>query len=236
MRSTAGWATATGCCSATLKPSSWPPAHPRRSRRSHGGTAQQQHGRCVVKRGADGADCWTTDSHHHAPTRPVTVIDTIGAGDSFNAGFLAALLKSGKPVPEALRWKYRRRAGGGTSPRRYPDLARPATSPWEATRWPVLGNRCHGIAANRRLLTRWTSPSPTARLLPCWWALPAVASRAPAAPAGPVSETLFGGTILMNQRPVNDHGSADRDVAMVFQSYTQFYLTVAEISPFRPCR
>ncbi len=60
-------------------------------------------GGCVVKRGADGADCWTTDGHHHAPTRPVTVIDTIGAGDSFNAGFLAALL-SGKPAAAALRW------------------------------------------------------------------------------------------------------------------------------------
>ncbi len=78
-------------------------------------------GGCVVKRGADGADCWTTDGHHHAPTRPVTVIDTIGAGDSFNAGFLAALL-SGKPAAAALRWGNTVAAQAiGTSPRRYPD-------------------------------------------------------------------------------------------------------------------
>ena len=42
-------------------------------------------------------------------------------------------------------------------------------------------------------------------------------------------ETLSGGTILMNQRPVNDLDPADRDVAMVFQSYALYpHLTVAE--------
>ena len=35
-------------------------------------------------------------------------------------------------------------------------------------------------------------------------------------------ETLSGGTILMNKRPVNDLDPADRDVAMVFQSYALF--------------
>ncbi|MFH3574825.1 ATP-binding cassette domain-containing protein, partial [Acinetobacter baumannii] len=35
-------------------------------------------------------------------------------------------------------------------------------------------------------------------------------------------ETLSGGTILMNQRPVNDLDPADRDVAMVFQSYALY--------------
>lgn len=42
-------------------------------------------------------------------------------------------------------------------------------------------------------------------------------------------ETLSGGTILMNKRPVNDLDPADRDVAMVFQSYALYpHLTVAE--------
>jgi len=45
----------------------------------------------VVKRGANGADGWQNGEHHHAASPKVTVIDTIGAGDIFNAGFLQAL-------------------------------------------------------------------------------------------------------------------------------------------------
>ncbi|MBS1184013.1 MAG: carbohydrate kinase [Proteobacteria bacterium] len=45
----------------------------------------------VVKRGADGADGWQNGEHHHAVSPKVTVIDTIGAGDIFNAGFLQAM-------------------------------------------------------------------------------------------------------------------------------------------------
>ncbi len=45
----------------------------------------------VVKRGADGADGWQNGEHHHAASPKVTVIDTIGAGDIFNAGFLQAM-------------------------------------------------------------------------------------------------------------------------------------------------
>ena len=42
-------------------------------------------------------------------------------------------------------------------------------------------------------------------------------------------ESLSAGTILMNNRPINDLDPADRDVAMVFQSYALYpHLTVAE--------
>lgn len=42
-------------------------------------------------------------------------------------------------------------------------------------------------------------------------------------------ESLSAGTILMNSRPINDLDPADRDVAMVFQSYALYpHLTVAE--------
>jgi fructokinase/2-dehydro-3-deoxygluconokinase len=37
------------------------------------------------------------------PAFPVEVVDTIGAGDAFNAGFVAARIE-GKPLAEALRW------------------------------------------------------------------------------------------------------------------------------------
>ena len=41
-------------------------------------------------------------------------------------------------------------------------------------------------------------------------------------------ESLSAGTILMNSRPINDLDPADRDVAMVFQSYALYpHLTVA---------
>ena len=68
-----------------------------------------------------GAWWWTADQGHHAPVKPVEVIDTIGAGDSFNAGFLAGLL-NGQSPSQALRWGNAVAAYAiGSSPRRYPD-------------------------------------------------------------------------------------------------------------------
>lgn len=55
----------------------------------------------VVKRGADGADGWQNGERHHAASPKVTVIDTIGAGDIFNAGFLHALADE-RGVSDAL--------------------------------------------------------------------------------------------------------------------------------------
>jgi len=46
----------------------------------------------VVKRGGDGATSWTASGETTVPARDVLVVDTIGAGDAFNAGYLSAFL------------------------------------------------------------------------------------------------------------------------------------------------
>jgi 2-dehydro-3-deoxygluconokinase len=55
----------------------------------------------VIKRGADGASAYTDGHVVHAPAVPVTVCDTIGAGDAFSAGYLSGVLDGLEPV-EAL--------------------------------------------------------------------------------------------------------------------------------------
>lgn len=55
----------------------------------------------VVKRGADGATAWHATESISAPARRVTVVDTIGAGDAFTAGYLSALL-DGLPIADRL--------------------------------------------------------------------------------------------------------------------------------------
>ena len=60
-------------------------------------------GIAVVKRGPDGALAVDGDGElHSVPAPAVTVIDTIGAGDVFNAGFLAALA-AGEPLQVCLK-------------------------------------------------------------------------------------------------------------------------------------
>lgn len=61
------------------------------------------HTRVVAKLGAKG--CLTLDRGHvvRVPAFPVETVDTTGAGDSFDAGFLHAWL-SGRPLIECLRW------------------------------------------------------------------------------------------------------------------------------------
>lgn len=46
----------------------------------------------VVKRGGDGAIAWAGTDGIAVPARAVTVVDTIGAGDAFTAGYLSARL------------------------------------------------------------------------------------------------------------------------------------------------
>jgi len=48
-------------------------------------------GLVVVTRGADGADALAAGGAVHVPAAATTVVDTIGAGDSFMAGLIAAL-------------------------------------------------------------------------------------------------------------------------------------------------
>jgi len=61
--------------------------------------------RAVVARlGERGAlVCDPTGNLAHVPAFPVTVVDTLGAGDAFNGGFIAARL-AGCDLPEAARW------------------------------------------------------------------------------------------------------------------------------------
>ncbi|SDW05914.1 2-dehydro-3-deoxygluconokinase [Alicyclobacillus hesperidum] len=57
----------------------------------------------VVKCGDKGADLATTAKRLHVDPWPVeTVVDTVGAGDGFNAGFIAGMLR-GFPLDECLR-------------------------------------------------------------------------------------------------------------------------------------
>jgi len=73
----------------------------------------------VVKDGADGGFAATPDGAVvRAPGLVLDVVDTTGAGDSFDAGFLAAWL-DGRPLAEAVRWaavagSLSTRAAGGT--------------------------------------------------------------------------------------------------------------------------
>jgi sugar/nucleoside kinase (ribokinase family) len=73
----------------------------------------------VVKDGADGGFAASPDgSVARAPGLVADVVDTTGAGDSFDAGFLAAWL-DGRPLAEAVRWgavagSLSTRAAGGT--------------------------------------------------------------------------------------------------------------------------
>ena len=46
----------------------------------------------VVKRGASGADSYTSAGKFSVPARSVPVVDVVGAGDAFVAGYLSALL------------------------------------------------------------------------------------------------------------------------------------------------
>jgi sugar/nucleoside kinase (ribokinase family) len=48
----------------------------------------------VIKRGARGASAYRGDCEWHSPAEPIQVVDAVGAGDSFNAGFLHAWIRS----------------------------------------------------------------------------------------------------------------------------------------------
>jgi len=56
----------------------------------------------VVKLGPQGSAAWIDGECRIVPSIPVTPVDTTGAGDCFNAGFLYGFLR-GIPLPECLR-------------------------------------------------------------------------------------------------------------------------------------
>jgi fructokinase len=57
----------------------------------------------LLTRGGDGATGYTSRHTVHVPTRRVDVVDTVGAGDTFNAGLLAGLDRAGLLNKASLR-------------------------------------------------------------------------------------------------------------------------------------
>ena len=57
----------------------------------------------VITGGADGADAFAAHGQSvHRPALPVTVVDTVGAGDSFTAGLIGSLIRQGLNAPGDL--------------------------------------------------------------------------------------------------------------------------------------
>jgi sugar/nucleoside kinase (ribokinase family) len=73
----------------------------------------------VVKQGEKGASAWQGSRHFHAAAPKVRVIDTVGAGDTFNAGFLAALTKGAGPAAALAKGVQAASRAVSTSPRCY---------------------------------------------------------------------------------------------------------------------
>jgi fructokinase len=90
----------------------------------------------VVTRGGKGASAWVQDVEVAIAPVPVTVVDTVGAGDTFQAAMLAALAERGLLSPTALPqvpadlWRevlgFAARAAAITCSRRGADLPRRA--------------------------------------------------------------------------------------------------------------
>jgi 2-dehydro-3-deoxygluconokinase len=55
----------------------------------------------VVKLGADGAEVYTQAGKFHVDAMAVSVVDTVGAGDAFTAGYLSAVV-DGEPIEARL--------------------------------------------------------------------------------------------------------------------------------------
>jgi sugar/nucleoside kinase (ribokinase family) len=57
----------------------------------------------VIKDGSNGSLAYTNNRHYHVPAIPIRSIDTTGAGDNFNAGFLRAWLNF-QSIETCLKW------------------------------------------------------------------------------------------------------------------------------------
>ncbi|WP_087486298.1 sugar kinase [Brachybacterium massiliense] len=77
----------------------------------------------VVKLGADGASALANGRLYEAPGRAVDVVDTVGAGDAFVAGYLSAQL-DGLDVPTRLRRANACGAAACTTPSDWEDAPR----------------------------------------------------------------------------------------------------------------
>jgi sugar/nucleoside kinase (ribokinase family) len=91
----------------------------------------------VIKRGARGASAFTRTQSWHVPARPANVIDAIGAGDSFNAGFLHGWTR-GWPIDKALdhgslTGAWSTTGSGGTSAFCDPRSLRALAAKWSQT-------------------------------------------------------------------------------------------------------
>ncbi len=67
-----------------------------------GGLLDGQARLVIVSRGAEGASAWWAGGRADMAARPTEVQDSIGAGDTFHAGVLAALSRGGRLSPGAL--------------------------------------------------------------------------------------------------------------------------------------
>jgi len=56
----------------------------------------------VLTRGEFGVSAWTRRVHVQLPAERITVVDTVGAGDAFQAALLAGLAETGALSPEAM--------------------------------------------------------------------------------------------------------------------------------------
>lgn len=77
----------------------------------------------VVKMGSHGAVYETDSGRGFVPPFPVVAVDTVAAGDAFNAG-LAVALAEGHEFPEAMRWASAAGALAVTKPGAMPSLPR----------------------------------------------------------------------------------------------------------------
>lgn len=57
----------------------------------------------ILTKGTEGSFVFNSESTSYQPTPKVTVKDTVGAGDSFTAAFIAAYMQ-GKPISEAHKF------------------------------------------------------------------------------------------------------------------------------------
>jgi sugar/nucleoside kinase (ribokinase family) len=92
----------------------------------------------IIKRGPLGATAYTATRSWSAPAREVEVVDAVGAGDSFNAGFLHGWIR-GWPIEKALDYgnlagSWSTTASGGTTAFRENERVAALHAAWEKIR------------------------------------------------------------------------------------------------------